>query len=188
MINPLPMFLFRVTPCAAPIKDLEVHTQNSMSIVKLLAGERLPGLNPIPPEIIGAAIWLLSDDQTEDHSSMSWYQPGGKTLPIVPKIKNWLTETKPAGQTHAYLSKKIKHYLLLPLQKNGDLEISIEHIQPIIQKYKPTIGFSVDEAKQADRVTIININGAINSETANQLRNAGCLVQQVEDMAQLLHL
>jgi hypothetical protein len=49
-----------------------------------------------------------------------------------------------------------------------------------VKKHQPTIGFSIKEARQAERVTVIGGNGTYPKNEINQLRNAGCIVQQIE--------
>lgn len=188
LVRTLPIFLFEVYPCMEDEKDLEIHTQNSMAITRLLASESLLEIEPIPPDVIGAAFWKLATLNPDEDDSPAWFQTGGRSLPIVSEIQGWAAQRKRAAIQNPVLPRRIKHYLLLPGLENSDVEIDIDFIRPLIQKFKPTIGFSIDEAKQADRVTIINLNGSITQDTANQLRNVGCLVQQIDDMAQLLHL
>jgi hypothetical protein len=187
LVKPLPIFLFEVLPCAVENEDLEAHARNSMAIAQLMAGEALPVLEPVPSEVIGAAFWLLSAGQKEP-DPMAWFRTDGSPLPIVEKIQAWNAEIGKDSQGHLLLAKKISHYLLLTGLENGGLEIAIDRLRPFIQKHKPTIGFSLDEARQAERVTLFDFSNTASNDTASQLRNAGCLVQQIDDVAQLLHL
>jgi hypothetical protein len=71
--------------------------------------------------------------------------------------------------------------LLLPSYEGGILDAHIDLIRPYIKKYKPTIGFSIKEAGRAKRVTIIGGMNTFPNEKINQLRNAGCVVLQIDE-------
>ncbi len=49
----------------------------------------------------------------------------------------------------------ITHYVLLPLYAWGAAEWDLQVIQPLLQEEHPTVGFSLTEARLADRVTVM---------------------------------
>ena len=56
----------------------------------------------------------------------------------------------------------------------------MESIRPVIEKYHPTVGFSVEEACLADRVTIAGGNQAFSDADLQRLREAGCSLEILE--------
>jgi hypothetical protein len=75
---------------------------------------------------------------------------------------------------------QIAHYLLLPSYEGEISDVHLDLIRPFVKKHHPTIGFSIQEASLAQRVTVIGGNGTYPQNEINQLRSAGCIVQQIE--------
>jgi hypothetical protein len=73
----------------------------------------------------------------------------------------------------------ISHYVLLPLYAWGVANWDLTLIQPIIEENHPTVGFSLAEARLAERVTVVGGEGAISPETLDMLRASGCKVERV---------
>jgi hypothetical protein len=48
-----------------------------------------------------------------------------------------------------------------------------------ISRFRPTVGFSVDDAMQAEYVTIVGGTAGVPKETEDSLRAAGCKVERV---------
>lgn len=73
--------------------------------------------------------------------------------------------------------KVISHYLLLPAHSGNVSDVVLNKVRPIIKKFKPTIGFSLDEATYAQKVTIFPDPIIFTKEKINQLRSMGCAVE-----------
>ena len=76
-------------------------------------------------------------------------------------------------------SHPIEHYLLLPLYDWGVAEYHLEVTRPFIQKYHPTIGFSIQEAALAKKVTVIGGELTFSDEALSELRSSGSIVDRV---------
>lgn len=76
--------------------------------------------------------------------------------------------------------RPITHYLLVPLYAWGISEWDMESIRPVIEKYHPTVGFSIEEACLADRVTIAGGSNAFSEVDFQRLREAGCSLEILE--------
>ncbi len=76
--------------------------------------------------------------------------------------------------------KNIRHYLLLGAKSltQGGL-YSIGDILPYIERFQPTVGFSLEDAKYAEYVTIIGGEAAVSAAAENTLRNHGCHIDRV---------
>jgi hypothetical protein len=73
----------------------------------------------------------------------------------------------------------IAHYLLLPTYEWGIADWHLDVIRPYVKKYKPTIGFSLAEAAQAQVVTVIGGESTFPESSINQLIAAGCVIEQI---------
>jgi len=59
-------------------------------------------------------------------------------------------------------------------------------IQPIIQDSHPTIGFSLSEARLAEKVTVVGGEGAVSDEALALLRKSGCFVERIYEDGTLI--
>lgn len=73
--------------------------------------------------------------------------------------------------------KLIKHYLLLPVHPSGVSDAILNKVRPIIKVHQPTIGFSLSEAKMAEKVSIYPDPTRFSDDAINQLRSSGCVVE-----------
>jgi hypothetical protein len=96
-----------------------------------------------------------------------------------------MTHQPPQKEIHA-----IRHYLLLPSYQWGISDYHLDVIRPFVKKHQPTIGFCLDEAQNAQRVTVIGGEACFPEASLNQLRAAGAIVQRIDedgtDIASLL--
>jgi len=65
-------------------------------------------------------------------------------------------------------------------------EWDLKAIQPLVQQSHPTIGFSLTEARLAERVTVIGGPGAISEDALDYLRRSGCAVERIIDDGMLI--
>ena len=73
--------------------------------------------------------------------------------------------------------KQIAHYLLLPWHDSGVSDVVLNKVRPVIKQLRPTIGFSIEEAAKARRVTVFPDQLLFTDNVINQLRSAGCTVE-----------
>ena len=64
----------------------------------------------------------------------------------------------------------------MPAYKTGVSDVVLSKVRPIIKKFQPTIGFSLEEAIWAHKVTIFPDSGLFPDEMINRLRLSGCVV------------
>lgn len=163
----------------------------------------------VPNEVLTCNFWLLSCLKDSPYVHHAWFQPDGTTLPIVGALRQWLSgqDTRPIYRSPQFItnqairsdsfasSKKvatsvgaysqqgkdhpISHYLLLPTYEWGIADWHLEVIRPFVKKYHPTIGFSVDEACQARRVTVVGGSGSFPETAFEDLLSAGCIIEQI---------
>jgi hypothetical protein len=81
------------------------------------------------------------------------------------------------AKAHYEGHKPLKHYLLLPAYASGVSDVVLNKVRPLIKKYRPTVGFSLEEAACASKVSIYPDPVLFKDEQINQLRAAGCEVE-----------
>jgi len=75
--------------------------------------------------------------------------------------------------------RAIYHYLLFWQTDKSWAEADWQAATRYIARFRPTAGFSTDEARQAENVTIIGGPGGVSLEVEQMLRAAGCRVQRI---------
>ncbi len=180
-------------------KSLEMtegqHALRNLQIAGLLAGEEIKDgeikLKPIPEHILAGNFWVLAANPKSLEANAAWYLAEGSTSQAVEYLKEWL-RSKPKQtvaiskslheeiiRTSRHSDKPVKHYLLLPTFEWGVANWHLEVIRPFIKKHMPTIGFSIDEATTANKVTIVGGERAFPSTEIQKLKVAGCIVEQI---------
>lgn len=69
--------------------------------------------------------------------------------------------------------KTIRHYLLLPPGQ------WIDSATVYIARYRPTVGYSIEEARNAEYVTIVGSEADVSAASEQQLVEAGCKVERI---------
>lgn len=176
--------------------SVEEHAQRVMNIINLLhvkPSQKPRTANqghsdPVPAEVICCNFWLLAANQHSDDENWAWYGEEGDTLPIVGNLRNWAAAnliksssiaSNKAANPLPLSGQPIPHYLLLPRYEWGIAEWHLEVIRPFVIKYQPTIGFSLDEASHAKRVTVIGGQGSFPDDELDRLRSSGCEVERI---------
>jgi hypothetical protein len=172
----------------------EKHVETCLAIAQLLRNDPASDpekpsspLEPIGNSVIAANFWLLADDTGSAHSADAWYRPDGSTRQIVNELRSKATQTKtiraemPPEETKTIPTGNhpIGHYLLLPSYEWGVADWHLDVVRPFVKKYKPTIGFSLEEAAHAGKVTVIGNNQSFTEEQLEALRSSGCQVERI---------
>ncbi len=144
---------------------------------RLIARQTVEGLDPLPEEVIGGAFWLLAADPGSDAEEAAWFTPEGAGKPVV-ELFTHQEKAQPVEKSVGHF--RISHYLLLPSFEWGVADWYLNITRPFIKRHRPTVGFSLEEALQAERVTVVGGEEHFSEEQLNQLRGQGCLVRRVE--------
>ena len=162
----------------------------------------LEGIEEVPPEVLACNFWILAAAPGSPSAAQAWFQPDGNTLPIVGALRQWVagqegqpepvpTQVPQAAIPHGISvavaandpiqrnGHSIQHYLLLPTYEWGIADWHLDVIRPFVKKYRPTIGFSLKEASQAARVTVIGGAQSFPEAVLVELRSANCKVEQI---------
>jgi hypothetical protein len=190
-------------------REESFHTGRNLAIIQSLLGTpkeiashwgtRLEDPGFVPDQVLACNFWLLSAPPGGPHLAEAWFKPDGRTLSIVQHLRQWLAESSgddeispglnrdetaspdgSASQGGQHPKRAIAHYLLLPLFDWGVSDWYLDAIRPFVKKYHPTIGFSIEEAAHAARVTVVGSRQLIPDSHINRLRAAGCRVERID--------
>jgi hypothetical protein len=173
--SPLPLFLFGIG--YLPTVDKYVH--RNLTIARLLAGDFIEGYETIPSEVIGGAFKSLTD-YSED-AEKDWFGQNGEANQQAKAFQHLAKKFSEQNQSKHADPSIIRHYLLLPSFEWGISDFHLDIIRPIIKKYQPTVGFSLEEAKNAKRVTVVGGEEMFSETILNQLRATGITVNRIDE-------
>jgi hypothetical protein len=181
-----------LTQVTAP--DPAKHAEFNRSILQLLSSDEVLDsqnpdieLEPLAEEIIACGFWLLAADPADPSHPQAWYQDEATALPIVASLKEQRPQSKHVHADEPPAVSKgpqegihsIQHYLLLPTYEWGVADWHLDVIRNFVKKYQPTIGFSLEEANLAARVTVIGNAQSFPEEALETLRQSGCAVERI---------
>lgn len=189
--EPKPILLFGI---GHPWKEAQIIQEKTsvnkdkavkiITVARLLSGENMKDLDSVPEEVLGGMFWLLSAEVDSSYEADTWFKSDGQTLPIGKMFKDWVKTQKPTeGETNKIKlsdSHPIAHYLLLPSYDWGISDWHLEAIRPFVKRYQPTIGFSIDEAQRATRVTVVGSPEDFPEMVLSDLRRTGSLVERID--------
>ncbi|NLG71066.1 MAG: hypothetical protein GX495_03335 [Chloroflexi bacterium] len=187
----------------APAVDAQTHAEVNLTISQAMnrtedrplrdeSGVVL--IDPIPAEVLCCNFWLLSAAESSPFHQHAWVTLEGVQLPAAQKLHQWwkgilfAQNTAPAAQHSIRRAVEksgpagdhpIEHYLLVPLYEWGINEWHLDSIRPFVQECHPTIGFSLEEARLARRVTVAGGSQDFPDEVLAALRKSGCIVDRL---------
>ena len=74
--------------------------------------------------------------------------------------------------------KTTRHYMLFPSGEGAAGELFADTLSFMV-RFRPTVGFSVEEARSAEYVTIVGGEAGISAASAHLLADAGCKVERI---------
>lgn len=186
-------FLYQAGLPASPADMLsagvepEIVHPDLLAIARLACGEEviLPGsekpLDPLPEDVSACCMWLLAASPESAYHAQAWFQSATESKILAESWKQH--RPKPTARAKFFTPDcpVFDHYLLLPTFAWGVADWHLDVIRPYIKKYRPTIGFSLQEAALAKRVTVIGNDAAFPAEEIQDLRNRGVVVEQIDE-------
>jgi hypothetical protein len=167
------------------------HAQVNYTIARLMAGEQTTDpviadtpLEPVGPGVLCCSMWLLASAPDSPYAPIAWFQPESQTLPVVGTLKQWFAGHETTAAAHTFYPRAkgahpIAHYLLLPLYEWGVADWHLDVIRPFVKKFKPTVGFSLQEAANALQVTVVGNESSFTDEALELLRKTGSVVERI---------
>lgn len=167
----LPMFMLYLGGDPAPEEEAD---RRDRRIAGLLTGKQVPGLEPLPEEVLGGMFWLLSADPDSEHESHAWYNPSGEKRALLSNLTQKPPEAKYLGDEAV-----LEHYLLLPTYNGTVTDWHLEVIRGFVKRRQPTVGFSLSEAARAKTVTVLGGEETFSPDELSGLREKGCVVRRI---------
>ncbi|MGA2111179.1 MAG: hypothetical protein ABSG98_03380 [Anaerolineales bacterium] len=147
------------------------HPQRHAEINLQIAHQARKGR--LPPWLQNVSFWLLAAEEDSPFADQAWFRPDGTTLPVVDSLKGLPGEVPPAPSAPA--GKRFEHYLLIPPQAEELAPAAWQSVQDYLRTFRPTCGYSIEEALQAERVTVLGDRTPM--DLLERLQIAGCLVE-----------
>lgn len=152
-----------------------LHAERSREMCRLLMEGELPDY------VFNHAFWLLAGGGHPAWEEQAWFKAVGSILPAVTRLKEMDKHPRSSrpdqakGMAKASRHKPIYHYLLLPEE-----EMQGDGLKNYLYQFRPTCGFRLDEAVNAQYVTIIGGASKITLEEERMLRGNGCKVERID--------
>jgi hypothetical protein len=156
-----------MTDPSFPVVEPSRHAEINLQVAQIAAGGQFTA------PLLCLCFRLLTAAEGSAEAALAWYRNDGSTLPIVELLKRRM-----AAKTQKYSApakKFFHHYLLLPQDPFSLSGRMWEQVRGFLLAFQPVCGFSLEEACQAEKVTILGeISGAV---TTLRLRDSGCHVE-----------
>jgi hypothetical protein len=170
----LPLLMLGIRGPAQGSGNLSEILLNS---ARLIARQPVSGEEPLSEEVIGGAVWLLVGPENSPEADFCWFTPEGSPKPIV---EAFASQEKSPPKLKGPGERRFTHYLLLPSFEWGVADWHLNITRPFIKRHQPTVGFSLEEALQAEQVTVIGGEEHFSKKQLAYLRNQGCLVRRID--------
>ena len=153
-------------------------TDENTKPIQTISGE----VDAVPANVIACNfVFLPSQDEALQVSPEK--QPSeGLLSPVLGELFHHASAPTNSGNAKdiAQQSQKnlhiIEHYLLLPIYEWGIADWQFNVIQSFVLEYHPTIGFSLEEASHAKKVTVFSSPSNFSGQDLDALITAGCIV------------
>ncbi len=180
------------------LETVSAHAgENSRDSVGVCLVGNFTSAAPPAPQIDAAAALLaqlcthlgLSTDQIVGYSEIVTTGSPGATWPqwkptLLTAVRRLMASGKPISTPQPQpekAAKLIEHYLLLWHRSPEDwAEWDLQGALEYIGRFKPTVGFDIEQAKQAKYVTIVGGTGGVPANAERVLRAAGCQVERID--------
>lgn len=118
--------------------------------------------------------WFYSKDQPRLTAANLMKESEKKDLQLSDSDACCLPEETATDPAHP-----IRHYLLLPSYEWGISDWHLDAIKPFVKKHQPTVGFSIEEAAMASRVTIVGGEQSFPRSLEEKLTGSGSTVERI---------
>lgn len=184
----------QIRPLMHPVEEC---AETSLEIARLLDGETVLDqrgkchvLESIPNYVIGCNFWLLGADRPSADAPLAWFAGKDQRNAAAEKVHAWrrdhqaqeMAQSSTAGGVFIPMTADhpIRHYLLLPGFEWGISDWYLEVIKPYVKKYRPTVGFVLEEAEKAAWVTVVGSAQNFSEGVIERLQNAGCKIERID--------
>jgi hypothetical protein len=170
----LPIFIFEAGKNNGNDNEKTLFAPDNLAIVpNLLSGENIFNpqkptqlLSPIPKEVLGCFLFILSASQDQNYFPYRWFESAGEPLEIAMNFgakKNVSEGEKdidpyPSMSVEKEMNFKHRRYILIMEELQNNMPILLEKLDAYIREFKPQIGFSQKEALNSAYILAITEN------------------------------
>jgi hypothetical protein len=136
---------------------------------------------------VACNVWLLAADAGPPDEGLAWFRMHDRgtvenNLPAVTALRQFQHNpgsmaVLPIHQNIPFSNRPIDHYLLLPESLLEQYDQLPDDLWRFIQHNHPTLGFSLEEAALAARVTVVDGQDQFPESSLESLRVAGASVE-----------
>ena len=166
----LPILIFAGGAIPDPSSDTgynQAQIEQNVSILRALAD--------LPEYVRSFSFDCLTADSESTSRNAAWFVEPTQPAPIVEAIQEVLSSQRETPSLST--SKTLSHYILLPDSK--EINSAIADLTNYIQTHKPLIGFSRNEARMAQKVTLAGGKNEFPHNLEQELVDAGCVVDRI---------
>ncbi len=170
------------------------HDNQCLAIARLLtenygsettaAAESLSISDPVPDSVLCFNYASIASSSENDQAVKTWFQSDGSAQPIVDLFQQWKIKSKSQSVKKSILANSapvlsLSHYVLIPECHENLLAYYFDVMRPFLIKNKPAIGFSVEEALLAKKITVVGDIQQYPDGTLEKILGSGCEVEQI---------
>lgn len=148
------------------LEDLKIIIQANYASSNVMNQQNNPN-KPIIRDVIGCTFSL----DTLFELSQGFFSP--QSLEDLFSVEKPSSESVNTGGQQ----KQFSHYLLLPAYSSGISDAVLNKVRPFIKQVRPTVGFSLQEAVYAEKVSVYPDPYHFDEEQIEKLRASGCTVE-----------
>lgn len=158
-------------------------TENFSSINASLLVES--GLSdPISEDVLCFNFGPITNVPGTDKKLFAWFYPDGSPLAITDLFRQWrakkpVQNSKKSIPAHRAPVTTLAHYVLMPECHANLLAYYLNILGSYLIKNKPVIGFSIDEALLAQKITVVGDIQQYPTGTLEKILGSGCEVEQL---------
>jgi len=187
--KPLPMILFEASPTINLIQlaDLSRLDNRRLSIIQQLLPftDQTQSLSndeailPLSNHTICFAFSQLIEEPFSQTNYLAWYDLYRHPKPFTDKVKTWVHSLNYDQNPSSNKSKEHQHVLLLPPLPKTQLNYELSQLQPYLLQKQPKIVFSIEEAIQAKRVTLLSHLDFFSPAELDRLEKQQCEIELI---------
>lgn len=148
--------------------DEQGRTEQTLAIIEMLENQRFPA------SMMNFNFYTLAADSDQVDAESAWFLDTNQARPVVDAVREVIQRMRGVEL------KPLEHYILLPESIDSVAIEQFESVNEILQTSNPIIGYSEVEAQLAETVSLVGDCSQIPSSVENELRDAGCKVQRIE--------
>lgn len=157
--------------------NFESALETNLAIARFIFNQNLPSY------VEAFSFDNLYDPCETSEGTSAWLSNSGQVTQALAALQRVRHNDKQRKSKAA--DKRYSHYVLLPARNQHQAMLAWAEVGPYVIEHQPQVGFSLEEARQAQRVTLVGSASGYDSTIVDDLISAGCEVHQFENASSL---